>query len=215
MPIFGDYETTQELYRHGLGVVFRAKHFPSARFSASRHPGKPGSSETGRAIPAKSQDGFVVKVRQPLPHVATSQVLRASAESFLETAQVQQAVVDAGARHWAPIYDASFGPTSDAAYYVTACYPRSAQKLIGSRVKLSASGLFQIVDSVLKALIELKQTAHRAHGDLKPSNVLIGGAAEIEKRRSFSRIRHPKIGSNPTKTIRVRPKGRIWPRWER
>src|SRR5207302_1669974 len=52
-------------------------------------------------------------------------------------------------------------------------YPRTAQKLVNGKVKLSSAALGALVTGVLAGLEELKTACSRSHGNLKPSNVLL------------------------------------------
>jgi len=67
------------------------------------------------------------------------------------------------------------------AYYVTAYYSRSAHKLIGGRVKLSGQALQKFMAGVVEGLLELKRNCSRAHGNLKPSNVLFEGEGDLDE----------------------------------
>ena len=87
--------------------------------------------------------------------------------------RVQQMLVAGGARRWAPIYE--LGIEGDWAYYATDYLPLSAQKLIDNRVAVKPAALHAMVLGVAKGLSELKALRNRPHGNLKPSNVLIGG----------------------------------------
>jgi hypothetical protein len=156
MAIFGEYETVYELYRHGLGAVARAK-------VAQAEGGEPN---------------FIVKTFHPPHRIAGSAALQPAIREFLDRVRIQQDLCSSGASHWVPVYGA--GAVGKSAYYVTAYYPRSAQKLISSRVKLSAAGLHALVSGVIRGLLEMKDSCGRAHGNLKPSNILIEGEGEVE-----------------------------------
>lgn len=90
---------------------------------------------------------------------------------FLDRARVQKSVVAAGGRYWLPIHD--MGTTKEGAWVVYDYYPLTAQKLIDGRMQLGAPQLHQIVQSVVKGLVELQQARGRAHGNLKASNIII------------------------------------------
>ena len=96
-------------------------------------------------------------------------------QTFLDRVRVQQALTFGGVGkgpHWAPIYEQ--GIDGDLAYYVTDYLPLSAKKLIDARVPIKSDDLYAIVTGVIAGLSELKAEKNRAHGNLKPSNVLIG-----------------------------------------
>jgi hypothetical protein len=164
MATFGGYETVHEIYRHGLGSVSRAK-------VANPTEGTNGEPD------------YVVKAFQPPYRIAGQEAIKPAVRSFLDRARVQQDVVTAGARHWAPIYEA--GAARDGAYYVTAYYGRTALKLISGRVKLTSQSLYIIIRSVLRGLAELKQHSGQPHGNLKPTNVLVVGEGEIDEGKIF------------------------------
>ncbi|HSI36235.1 MAG: hypothetical protein ACAI43_05085 [Phycisphaerae bacterium] len=156
MAVFGGYEVVGELYRHGLGSVSRAR------------------STDGDPDPK-----YVVKTFQPpLRASAAQDDCKTSVREFLDAVRVQQDVGSGGAKHWAPIYEA--GAVGRSGYYVTTHYPRSAQKLIAGRVKLTPVSLQKLIAGAVEGLLELQRTADRAHGNLKPSNLLIDGESEIE-----------------------------------
>jgi hypothetical protein len=94
-----------------------------------------------------------------------------AAEELLVAAAIQQAM---GFRSvgWAPIHD--LGSNGTDAYYVTERFPRSAQTLVDQQVRLSSAQLRTIMMAVVDALIELEVHYGRGHGNLKPSNVLLG-----------------------------------------
>lgn len=97
------------------------------------------------------------------------EALRAS--EFLDIAKLQQSLNEKGAKHWAPIHEV--GTSKTGPFYVTDNYTRTAQRLITYRVAQRSSMLYNIIHSVLCGLDELKRNAGRAHGNLKPSNVLL------------------------------------------
>lgn len=90
---------------------------------------------------------------------------------FLDSARLQQRLSDASARHWPAVHLVGSAPSG--AYLVTTHYPLSAEDLIGSEGRVSSKVLYRIVAGVVGGLRELRAIAHRAHGNLKPSNVLL------------------------------------------
>ena len=113
--------------------------------------------------------------------------------SFLEAARVQEAVGAKPGAHWAPVLER--GEDDEGGYYLTHYYPRSAQKLIVGKFRLSGPGLDTLVSAILGALVELKDACGRQHGNLKATNVLIAGADEIEDRDIF--LSDPADSSKP------------------
>ncbi|MDB5171367.1 MAG: hypothetical protein JWN51_140, partial [Phycisphaerales bacterium] len=94
-------------------------------------------------------------------------------QSFLDRAKAQQHLAAGGARHWAPIYDLGF--EREGAWYATDFHPLSAQKLIDGCVEMKPDILRHVVASIVQGLSELKSLRNRAHGNLKPTNVLFAG----------------------------------------
>lgn len=157
MPTFGKFESTRELHRSGLAVVYAAR-------------------EAGSAGPER----FAVKEIQLGHGILRARQVEGLAAEFLGRAEVQMAAAKQGS-HWAPVHDS--GRSEDGAYIVTDLYPRSAQRLASGRVKLDSADLRLIVDSVLQGLAELRASNGRAHGNLKLANVLITETSDgaIEK----------------------------------
>lgn len=152
MPSFAQYEIVRELYRSGLYTV-----------------------ATARRAGTTDPEAFAVKECHASAGVLGESRAKAMVHAFLERAEVQRLAAAAGS-HWAPIHEA--GPSDEGASYATDLYPRSAQKLVVGRVKLDGKSLGLIVGSVLSGLLELRQAGGRAHGNLKPSNVLIAGTGD-------------------------------------
>ena len=93
------------------------------------------------------------------------------AEQLLTSGYLQQAM----ARKcigWAPVHDV--GSAGDEAHCATERFPRSAQTVIDGRRRLPAGQLRVILTAVVDALIELQVAYNRPHGNLKPTNVLLG-----------------------------------------
>src|SRR5688572_11574709 len=97
---------------------------------------------------------------------------------FLESAKTQQRVADAGSRHWATVHLAGTGPKGP--YIVLDYHPRSANDFVENKIPLSARSLHKIISGVVEGLIDLQRVSDRPHGNLKPSNVLIG-PGEVER----------------------------------
>ncbi|KPK76838.1 MAG: hypothetical protein AMJ79_05260 [Phycisphaerae bacterium SM23_30] len=146
MSSFGSYESVREFYREGFK-----------------------SASTARAG-GRTAEEFVVKQWQSVAALFDPQQIQSAQEAFLDSARVQKQA--AGGRFWAPIHQAD--KTDDGAYYVTDYYPRSLEQPIQGRVKLDARTLHAILSAVVQGLIELQTTCDRPHGNLKPTNVLLG-----------------------------------------
>ncbi len=95
----------------------------------------------------------------------------AAAEELLAGAGVQQAMAFQSPA-WAAVR--ALGAAGHGAFVVTDRFPRSAQTVIDGSRRLSSAELRTVFVAVLDALIELQVAYGRPHGNLKPSNVLIG-----------------------------------------
>lgn len=120
---------------------------------------------------------FAVKLLQP-GLLAEGDVARAAVEEFLDAADLQRQVAESGAKCWAPVLAA--GPSDGGAAYVTRLYARSLEPWVLGRVRLSCPALKAVVGCILQGLREFQQTAGRAQGNLKLSNVLVDGDSPRE-----------------------------------
>jgi len=153
MAMFGQYETVRELKRSGLGVVY------VARRAGAGGPGQ-----------------FVVKVLETTVDIVGPERARANARRFLEAAQAQRSASERGPDHWAPIHDA--GRSGEEAYFVTDLYSMSLKRLIEGRRRFSTSDVVCVARAVLGGIRALREAEGRAHGNLKPANVLLGGRGD-------------------------------------
>jgi hypothetical protein len=160
MPVFGQFESTDEFYRHGLGFVARARVISDN----------------------DAKWKLVVKVFQPPLRVAGHEAMRAAIDSFLLRSQLQAALA-AMSPYWAQVHACGRGPAPEAAFYITDYCPRSLGKLISGRVKMSSGGLYSITNGIIQGLIDLRKTARRPHGGLRPSNVLLTGSDDLARAR--------------------------------
>jgi len=156
MATFGRFETVREIHRMGYVVVY-----------------------SGRASESTA-DEHAIKVFQPPALLLEEGRAQTEIDLFLKSAAVQQEVAAGGAQHWAPVSER--GTTSEGAFYVTDKYEHSLQQLIDVRLKLSSEALGVIIAAVAKGLLELKEARERPHGNLKATNVLIGGTGDISER---------------------------------
>lgn len=133
-------------------------------------------TDRGRVSTARSVQGgpahFAVK-QFTSAQAADPDEPRWDSQHFLDRARVQKSVVASGGRYWLPVYDMGLSP--DGAWVVYDYVPLSAQKLIDGQLTIRPAGLYNLVNSVVKGLVELQQVRRRAHGRLKPGNVLISG----------------------------------------
>ncbi|MHC4655035.1 MAG: hypothetical protein ACYTDW_10245, partial [Planctomycetota bacterium] len=157
MATFGRFETVREIHRTGYTTVYSAR------------------------APESTAEQFVIKVFQPPALLLEEGQAKTEIDLFIKSTGLQQKVVARGAQHWAPIHQ--HGTNPEGAFYVTEKYEHSLQKLINVRLKLNSKILIAIVESVAKGLMELKESGRRPHGNLKATNVLIGGTGEISQRK--------------------------------
>jgi serine/threonine protein kinase len=148
MQTFGSYKTVRELSRSGLACLYVAE------------PVDGGSTQ------------YAIKALQPPTDFLDEGMVQRSIDTFIECAETQRRVAG-DSEHWAHIYDV--GRSEGAAYYATDLFPRSVEKLIRSRARLSSADLKHLIESILHGLADLHTIAGRAHGDLKASNILISG----------------------------------------
>src|SRR4051812_35634296 len=149
MPIFGAYETTEELERTPFSVVFKAT-----------------------AADGKVRSTFVIKSLDLDANTLDPHTLQSKNDQFLSAVATQQKLSDrSDTNHWAPIHD--HGTVRGRAFYVTTFYPRTVAGMIKGHVKVSAVALTSLVRGVLVGLKELNQISRRPHGNLKPENILI------------------------------------------
>jgi hypothetical protein len=155
--MFGSYEPVSELYLSGLGAVWTAR--------------RTGEGSTGEAA-------FAVKTCQPDPAIVGDAEARRAIAEFLGQARVMQDAARVAAGLWAPVHE--FGEFRDGsvsgAYYATdLAASGSAAKLVAGRVKLDARSLAGLLEGVVDGLRALRASGGRAHGNLKPTNVLLPG----------------------------------------
>jgi len=158
MAVYGNYQTVGTLYTLGLTTVWTARH---------------------REAEPDDLEQFVVKVFHPVDIGGGEVAEREALEAFLDAARVQANVAAQPDAHWAPIRES--GTADGEAYYVTDYFPHSALDLM--RVSLDARALHAVIESVVKGLLELRESAGRPHGNLKPSNVLIRSGEDVAKTR--------------------------------
>lgn len=150
MPIFGAYETLEELHVDPRRAVYRAR--------------------LGFDGPPR----FVVKVCIPPPPTEADDPDEPSwaVQHFLDCARAQQNVTRRGGRHWAPVHD--LGQAGDVGYVVVDFIPKSLASFTGESAKsIIASELYDAVNGIIRGLVELREITGRAHGNLKLTNVLL------------------------------------------
>jgi hypothetical protein len=149
------------------------------RFDAYDEFGSRGPYAVWRARPAGTEGPgqFVVKTFLTQDMLADEEVVERRAARFIESANLQKSLAGEG---WAPIEDS--GRTTTHAFYVTAWYPTTLERVIDARVisgladedvLAAAKALVHVLSGVTQGLERLWGSQKRGHGNLKPSNVLI------------------------------------------
>lgn len=146
---YGAFETVSEMHRG-----------PRASVHVARHEGS-------------SDDGFAVKVVEPNVSIIGQRAAERRCEAFLESMRVQQVIASDASSHWAKVHE--LGRLDAAAFAVMDRFPSSVEQLITFRRDAEAGQLYTIMSGVTAGLRELADRHEgRGHGNLKPSNVLLG-----------------------------------------
>jgi hypothetical protein len=155
--MFSDYEIIEEIGRSQTAVVYRAR---------------------------KGQRQFALKVFHPLT-TAEEPVTGDAAERsigpdlrqpFLAAAKDQKKAAEQGLRRCAPIYEAGCTDDDHGAWYASEFYERgSIQRRIRPDTHLRVEALRAVVAGVVQALLDLQKVTGRSHGNLKPTNIFLGG----------------------------------------
>lgn len=151
MATYGNYETVGRLYSIGARSVYSAREVE-------------GSKET-----------FVVKILSP--DDVFGEDPQDAVAAFTRRAQIQQSLTQARAEAWAEVFEV--GTRDGEVYYVSARAASSAQQLVAGKVRTEADDLYRVVWRIIQGLRELRSTSQRAHGNLKPSNVLIDRTGDV------------------------------------
>lgn len=158
MPAYGPYETTRELASGHGSVVYSARKAGEAR------------------------DNYAVKVFSLEPYIGDeagtdlNQLVEEVERTFARSVEIQKRAAQSS-RNVAPIFDVGREPGS--AWYATKLYPRSVSKLLEGRVALGREWFHHIIASVVRGAIDIKKACGRSHGEIQPSNVLIGASQKV------------------------------------
>jgi hypothetical protein len=198
MPNFGEFETIGE----PLAVTKEAGHV-SYVWQARRADGHNSGS-------------YAVKCYAPRPRPQGS--LSAGATlgidrglEFLEGIKQLEETRAKGARGLARIYGFGKTPASpetglsaEGAWYATDyCVARTLKEWIGIGGRIDSHALRKVVSAVLWGCIALKQSRGHSHGNLKPSNILIGGnSGSLSTRKLFLTDPYP---AAPSRLNRLDP----------
>ncbi len=158
MTVYGKFEAIKKIHTSHHGSIFSAR--------------TAGTSESPDCC---------VKVIELNPTMV-QEGDTAIAQHLLVAAALQQAMGNKSA-HWAPIY--GLGSQGTNAFYATRLCPRSAQTLIEHRIRIDSADLKTLLLEILEGLMDLDEGFHRSHGNLKPSNILIGDRNRIRKGAVF------------------------------
>jgi hypothetical protein len=161
---FGAYKTVRELGSGSTATIFLA-------VDAAGEAGKPRFAvklcTAGAGIDSEWQSE---KARE-----AASQRVW----DFLASTTRQKRAHAAGARQVAPIHDG--GTSEQGPWFATDYYPRTAQKLIEGHVTLTCEALHHILQCVVRGALEYKAHTGESHGNIKPSNVLLGSQRKLDE----------------------------------
>ncbi|HEX8912627.1 MAG TPA: hypothetical protein VF796_09745, partial [Humisphaera sp.] len=172
MQRIGTFELLRELDRRPTAVLYAARKAGDKADAAGRYAFK----------------AFDVESVDLLASVAATQ-------TFLDRATKQKSLVDKGARHWAAVHEVG---TAEQPYYVTDLFPMTAERFYNRGAVASSRALYTIVWSVVRALTELREGLRRAHGNLKPSNVLIDGDLKLHSPRTTRVVLTDMVGEGTT-----------------
>ncbi len=162
MASYGSFETDREV-ASGHGSVIYSAH-------------KAGETGSSYAVKTFSLERDIGADQES--HEALAPLLEGLARSFTEHVTLQKTAAESS-KNLAPIFE--FGNDGESAWYVTRLYPRTVRKVIEGRVALSYEAFYHVIRSVVAGVQDLKRICGRPHGNLKPTNVLIGGGARIRE----------------------------------
>ena len=124
-------------------------------------------------VNGKSTEVVIKTFSVPEEIVEDQERIASERAKFLEAARLQKELTEAnspGARAWVKVLRLSEDPRNPS-FSMEKCGP-SARDLRDNRAQLSAKDLYQLVDSILLGLMELKGKKNRSHGNIKLSDVL-------------------------------------------
>ena len=161
MPSYGPYETTREIASGHGAVVYSAR--------------KAGESKDNYAVKVFALEPFIddQDARQEL-----DQLVDQFNQTFTRSIDTQKRAAQSS-RNIAPVFEV--GREMRGGWYVTRLYPRSVQKILDGRVALSREWFHHIISSVTRGALDLKRICGRSHGEIQPSNILIGAAEKVRE----------------------------------
>jgi formylglycine-generating enzyme required for sulfatase activity len=148
MPILGRYEVVSEL-----------------------HAGRPASVYRAKWVEGR-QAHFVIKLLEL--EDLEGEALQGPIDLFLEQARVQKQAGANPAEPWATIHH--FAKTPGGAFYVTDFFPASLRSVFDLKICPNARELYRVITQIVRGLQVMRNVSRRAHGNLKPTNVLLSSA---------------------------------------
>lgn len=142
---FGQFEAVAQLHSGPFGTLFKARY-------------------------SRRRGDYAVKYFNPDPVLANPDQIKQALADFVERGQLERRLVAEGATHWVRVHELVSG---EGGYRVLDYYSHTARTLIQNHAELTALELHSIISGVVAGLVELKKIAGRAHGNLKPENVLL------------------------------------------
>lgn len=157
MEVFGSFEAIDVAREGNFGAVYYAR--------------RAGTSEKR----------FAVKVFRPPELLMDDDQIDREAASFIEAAQAQQRAHGSCPSGWSPVHE--FGRCPGGAWYATDLMECSLEILRITQRDLEPDHIRKIIEPLVQGLVSLRQTQGRAHGNIKPTNVLVQGRADLSKAR--------------------------------
>lgn len=156
MSRLGSYEIVRDLSRLGATVV-----------STARQAGQDGEPR------------YAVKVHRPNTIIVGPEAAKRQIELFLQCADLQQRLASREESHWAAVHES--GRCEGGTYAVSDLYPQTVQSLIDGHFAIDGHVLHRIVSGVAAGMVEIRDELGREHGNLKPGNVLLDRATDLER----------------------------------
>jgi len=154
----------------------------------------------------EGSDRYVVKALEIDDTIEDREVLRVRIDRFLERAgAMAQLSQSRKASNWIEILDSGRSPAG--AYYATRRYPNSLRKIISGRSSLNAQQMHHVIGGVFKGMCQIRDELGRAHGAVKPENVLLDQPGIVTKARVL--LADPAPGDRADEAEDVRALGRL------
>ncbi|MCC6425522.1 MAG: hypothetical protein IT435_01745 [Phycisphaerales bacterium] len=157
MEVFGSFEATKVAREGNFGAVMFAR--------------RAGTSE----------ERFAVKIFRPPEWMMEEGQIDSEAGLFLESAEAQKGAHAVASGSWAPVYE--MGRCEGGAWLASDLFECSLEWLRINHRELEAEHIQKVIETIVLGLVGLKQSQGRAHGNLKPTNVLVQGRADLLRAR--------------------------------